>query len=148
LVTGGFVSATGNITGGNVNTGAVSLSGNIISALNVTGNITGANVDTPGRISATGNLVGGNLQAAGLSLSGNVVSALNVTGNIAGGNVNTPGAVSATGNVSGGNVNVTTGMLTLASFAADPGGVPPGSIYYNTSLGRIRGLQASGWTSL
>jgi hypothetical protein len=89
------------------------------------------------------------LQAAGLSLSGNVVSALNVTGNIAGENVNTPGVVSATGNVSGGNVNVAgSGMLVLAQLASDPGGVPVGSLYYNTTQGRIRGLQASGWTSL
>jgi hypothetical protein len=127
------------------------LSGNIISALNVTGNITGANIDTPGRVSATGNLIGGNLQAAGLSLSGNVVSAFNVTANIAGGNISSPGQVSAVGNVSGGNVNVTgSGMLVLAQLAADPtvGSVPVGSIYYNTSLGRIRGLTAFGWRSL
>jgi hypothetical protein len=96
-------------------------------------------------------LIGGNLQAAGLSLSGNVVSAFNVTANIAGGNISSPGQVSAVGNVSGGNVNVTgSGMLVLAQLAADPtvGSVPVGSIYYNTSLGRIRGLTAFGWRSL
>jgi hypothetical protein len=104
---------------------------------------------TGGLISAVGNVVGGNLQAAGLSLSGNVVSALNVTGNIAGGNIATPGEVSAVGNVSGGNVNISgTGMLVVASLAADPGGVPLGSIYYNTSLGQLRGFTAFGWQSL
>jgi hypothetical protein len=78
-----------------------------------------------------------------------VVSAFNVTANIAGGNISSPGQVSAVGNVSGGNVNVTgSGMLVLAQLAADPGGVPAGSIYYNTSLGQFRGLRASGWTSL
>jgi hypothetical protein len=102
-----------------------------------------------GRVSATGNVVGGNLQATGLSLSGNVVSAFNVTDNIAGGNISTPGQVSAVGNVTGGNVNITgSGMMVLASLAADPGGVPPGSMYYNTTLGRIRGLNSGGWISL
>jgi cytoskeletal protein CcmA (bactofilin family) len=92
--------------------------------------------------------VAGNLQAAGLSLSGNVVSAFNVTGNIIGGNVQSASIVSAAGNVSGSNINVTSGMLVLAQLPADPGGVPVGSIYYSTSLGRIRGLQSTGWTSL
>jgi hypothetical protein len=49
--------------------------------VSVTGNITGGNVNT-GIVSATGNIIGGNLNAAGLSLSSNVVSALNSTANI------------------------------------------------------------------
>jgi hypothetical protein len=95
-------------------------------------------------------LVGGNLQATGLSLSGNVVSALNVTGNVTGGNIATAVLITATGNIQGGNVNVAgSGMLVLAQLAADPteGAVPVGSLYYNTTLGRIRGLQSFGWTS-
>ena len=49
--------------------------------VSVTGNITGGNVET-GTVSATGNVVAGNLNAGGLSLSSNVVSALNSTANI------------------------------------------------------------------
>ena len=58
--------------------------------VSVTGNITGGNVET-GIVSATGNVQAGNLNATGLSLSGNVVSALvsaaniTTTANIAGG---------------------------------------------------------------
>ena len=58
--------------------------------VSVTGNITGGNVET-GIVSATGNVIAGNLNAAGLSLSSNVVSALvsaaniTTTANIAGG---------------------------------------------------------------
>lgn len=49
--------------------------------VSVSGNITGGNVET-GIVSATGNVVAGNLNAGGLSLSSNVVSALNSTANI------------------------------------------------------------------
>jgi hypothetical protein len=54
FTTAGTVSATGNITGGNV------LTGGTVSA---TGNITGGNVLTGGLISATGNITGGNVSA-------------------------------------------------------------------------------------
>ena len=58
--------------------------------VSVSGNITGGNVNT-GIVSATGNVTAGNLNAAGLSLSSNVVGALvsaaniTTTANIAGG---------------------------------------------------------------
>ena len=104
ITTGGVVSTTGNITGGNVNATGLSLSGNVLSALNVTGNIAGGNVNTAGLISATGtitataNIAGGNITTGG---------AVSATGNVAGGNVTTGGVVSATGNIIGGNVNAT-----------------------------------------
>jgi hypothetical protein len=82
LVSNRFVSVAGNITGGNLNAAGMSLSSNVVSALNVTGAIAGANLTTPGLISATGNITGGNLNAAGLSLSGNVLSQINSTSNI------------------------------------------------------------------
>jgi hypothetical protein len=40
----GTIAATGNISGANVNGGNLSLTGNVVSALNVTGNITGGNI--------------------------------------------------------------------------------------------------------
>jgi hypothetical protein len=111
--TGTSLSVTGNITSGNLNAAGLSLSSNVISAINTTsnitttanisggnllvgsgiittsGNITGGNIlFGSGVVTGTGNIIGGNLNATGLSLSGNVVSAFNVTGNINGGNVN------------------------------------------------------------
>jgi hypothetical protein len=71
----GVVSATANITGGNV------LTGGLISA---TANITGGNVLTGGRISATANITGGNLSVdTGTITVGNVVNSNgNGVGNI------------------------------------------------------------------
>jgi len=91
--TGSSLSVTGNVTGGNLN------SGGIVSA---TGNVTGGNVTTAGLVTATGNVTGGNLVTAGV---------ITATGNITGGNVNTAGALSATGNVQGGNIT-TAGLMS------------------------------------
>jgi hypothetical protein len=96
LNTGGLVSATGNVIGGNLRSTSLSLSGNIISALNASSTIVAGTT-----ISAIGNIIGGNLNAAGLSLSGNVVSALNVTANIAGGNLLSPGMIKSSSSTAG-----------------------------------------------
>ena len=53
----GVITTSGNITGGNLNAAGLSLSSNVVSALNSTSNIT-----------TTANVTGGNLNAAGLSL--------------------------------------------------------------------------------
>jgi len=62
----GLISATGNITGGNVlsgaNINATTYTGTTVSA---TANITGGNVLTGGIASATGNITGGNIRTAG-----------------------------------------------------------------------------------
>ena len=84
----------------------MSLSSNVLSALNSTNDIT-----------TSANITGGNLNAAGLSLSSNVVSALNSTSNIttsanvSAGNVLAT-YLSASGNVDGSNVNVGTILYT------------------------------------
>jgi hypothetical protein len=70
LTASGFVSATGNVIGGNVNTAGVLLA---------TGNVTGGNVNSAGLASITGNVQGGNLRTVGL---------VSATGNVVGGNVN------------------------------------------------------------
>jgi hypothetical protein len=87
------VAATGNVTGGNLNTG-----GQIIAT---------GNISTSGLISATGNVTGGNIRTAGV---------VTVTGNITGGNVLTAGLISATGNITGGNLvgqNLTAGRVAI-----------------------------------
>jgi hypothetical protein len=80
LLTGGQISAAGNVTGlnffGTIQTGSqlnITQVG-MLSSLNVTGNIAGGNINTTGLISATGSGYFG----AGLSVAGNITA----TGNI------------------------------------------------------------------
>lgn len=54
LRTTGSVSATGNITGGNLTIGAIASS----STISASGNVTGGNIRTAGQMSATGNISG------------------------------------------------------------------------------------------
>jgi hypothetical protein len=150
VTTGANISATGNITGGNLVTSAAVSAGSV----SASGNITGGNIVTAGAfsaasVSASGNITGGNLNAAGLSLTSNVVSALNLSssltaattvvavGNITGGNVITAGAMSAasmsasgtivaTGNITGGNL-ITSAAISAASVSAS-GNVTGGNI--------------------
>jgi hypothetical protein len=98
----GVVSATGNITGGNLlTTGLITATGTITSAANVVG----GNITTAGLVTATGNITGGNVLTAG---------SISATANITGGNILTAGAVSATANITSGNV-ITAGTLTVNS---------------------------------
>jgi len=131
LVSNKFVSVTGNITGGNLNAAGLSLSSNVVSALNVTGAIAGANLTPPGLISATGTITGGNIAAGSgtVSTSGNITGGnvlfgsgvVSGTGNITGGNLNAAGlslssnvvsALNVTGNITGGNVNGVSGVYS------------------------------------
>ena len=96
----GVVSASGNVTGGNL------LTGGLISAtgtLSVTGATTLTTV-------STGNISAGNVYSGGSITTGSLISAV---GNITGGNVLTSGLISATGNVTGGNIR--TGGLISAT---------------------------------
>jgi hypothetical protein len=79
-----LVQVTGNITSGNVSTGALSLSGNVLTTINTTSAIT-----------TTANISGGNLNAVGLSLTGNVLAPINTISDI-----------TTTGNVTAGNVSI------------------------------------------
>ena len=98
----GLISATGNVTGGNLLTdGLISATSTITSAAN----ITGGNLLTGGLVTVTGDITGGNLLTGGL---------VTVTGNITGGNVLTAGLISATGNVLGNVFTVNLGNTTTA----------------------------------
>ena len=110
--TAGIITATGNIIGGNVNTTNLSLSGNVISALNITGNVTSGNIAavaavSAATVSASGNITGGNIVTAGNISGANVISGttVSVSGNVAGANINA-GFVSATGNIDSLNINI------------------------------------------
>lgn len=87
----GYLTGTGNITGGNILSGGTAT---------VTGTIIGGNLGTGGTITATGNITGGNIITAGSFQTASISS----SGNIDGGNLRTVGLVTATGNVTGGNV--------------------------------------------
>lgn len=75
---------------------AISNAATVGSTLNVTGNVTGGNLNTGAQVVATGNVTGGNIVTAGLiTAAGTITSTANVTG----GNLRTSGLVSATGNI-------------------------------------------------
>jgi hypothetical protein len=115
LGTAGLITASGNVSGGNLTTGGI---------LSVTGNANVGNLGTAGLIVATGNITGGNLTTGGtLSVTGNAnvgnlgtAGLIVATGNITGGNIVTSGVVSATGNIIGGNLT-TTGVLSVTGNA-------------------------------
>jgi hypothetical protein len=106
----GIVSASGNITGGNITTGGTAT---------VTGNVTGGNLAIGGLATVTGNITGGNITTGG-SLA--VTGTGNITGNVNGGNLRTTGLITATGTVTGGNV-ASGGFITAASTVSSVGNI-------------------------
>jgi len=164
LTLGTTIDVTGNVTGGNINTGGKvvatsdgSFGGDVI-AVNFTGNVVSGNLTinqinantlvTTNLLSATGNITGANVNAGNLSATGNVTAnafvgniatasqpaittigtlgSLTVTANITGGNINTGGIVSAAGNISGLNLG-TTGVINGASLSVS-GNITGGNV--------------------
>jgi hypothetical protein len=130
-VASGFISAAGNVIGGNIDTaGRMTATGNIISAANVAG----GNLLTGGLISATGAITGA-------AISGTTVSG---SGNVTGGNINTGGLVSATGAIIGAAISGTTvsasGNITGSYFLGNGSqltGIDATSIQNGTSNVRV-----------
>ena len=125
------VTATANITGGNILTGGlISATSTITSAANVVG----GNLTTGGLVTASGNVIGGNLTTGGLvTASGNVIGAnlvtsgvLSVTGNANIGNIGT-GIVTSTGNVTG--ANLITGGLVTATGNVNSANINTGNVF-------------------
>jgi hypothetical protein len=117
--TTGFISASGNVIGGNLTTAA---------QVSATGNVTGGNINTGGLISATGNITGGNiLGGANVNATTHTGTTAVLSGNVTGGNIITGGAVLATGqisataNVTGGNI-ITTGVINAGSAGVSASG--------------------------
>lgn len=146
----GFVSATGNITGGNVITGgAVSATGVVSAAANVIGsninttgvvsadgNVVGGNVNTVGLVTATGNITGGNIITGG---SVSATGAVSATANVIGGNIATGGAISATGLMSaGGNITganlVTGGLISAAGNVTSAANIAGGNVLVTSQV--------------
>ena len=108
----GVISATGNVTGGNLlTTGLISVTGTLTSAAN----ITGGNIVTAGVVTAAANITGGNIVTAG------VVTA---TANITGGNLITAGTLTVNSS------NATTAIINGGSNAV--GNIGSSSKYFNT----------------
>jgi hypothetical protein len=125
----GLISATGNITGGNILGGAnVNATTHTGTTVSVTANITGGNILTGGLISATGNLTVG----ADLSITGNIVD----TGPL---NIST----SSNGNISlapngTGNVNITSNVMPTANATANIGSA---AFTFNTIFAKATSAQ-------
>lgn len=149
------VTATGNVTGGNVNTGGnVSATGNVTGGnINTAGNISGANVlvttlaNTQVVFAGTsGELLGSNdfvYTSAGLNVTGNVSAGGNVLGNLlytkeanvaSTGTVLISGLPTGDGNPVNGSANLTftTGnLLTVTGDASVTGNITAGNINAN-----------------
>lgn len=124
----GIVSASGNVTGGNlISLGQICAAGNI-TGLNInadlfsaTGNIVGPNVRVTGTLSALGNVIAGNLTTSGImSATGNIIAA-----NIAAGNI-TSAIISATGNITGPNIIAT--IMIVSSLLSVTGNIQAGNL--------------------
>ena len=127
----GVVSASGNITGGNIiSAGQISATttitgGNLstFGTVNASGNITGANILTGGLISATGNITGGNIVTGANVVSNWVTPTIGVS---TGGNILVGGYISVVGNlyvnniVSQANLVVQDPLLYLTANSSYP----------------------------
>ena len=133
----GVVSATGNVTGGNILTSGLisatskitgsSLIGTIVSA---TGNVTGGNILTAGFVTATGDVTGDNLLT-----SGSVSAVSSVTGDFIIGNG------SQLTSLTGANV---TGTVANATYALNASVVTSNAQPNITSIGILSSLSVSG----
>ena len=113
------ISASGNITGGNViASGALIVSSFQPTSVSATGNVTGGNILTGGLISATGAITGAAITGSSLTVT---------TGNITGGNLILSGAITDSGQLdiqtSAANANIVftpngTGNVNLGRLSA------------------------------
>jgi len=139
ISTSGQITATGNITGGNlISNAAVSAT----TTIDATGNITGGNlvsnaaVSATTTIDATGNITGGNLISNAAVSAATTVSA---TGNITGGNLVSNAAVSATttidatGNITGGNL-ISNASVSAATTVSATGNITGGNLVSNANI--------------
>jgi len=129
LITGAQVVATGNVTGGNLNTGA---------SVIATGNVTGGNLLTGAQVIATGNVTGGNLitaalvSAATLDTSGEATLASAVVEDLTAGRVvlaGTSGAIEDSTNLTfNGSTLGVTGAITASTTFVATGNVTGGNL--------------------
>jgi hypothetical protein len=153
----GVVSASGNITGGNlVTAGLVSSTGNIIggnlSGTNIVGTLTTAaqtnitSVGTLTSLSVSGNVTAGNISATtftgALTGAATTVTA-NAQANIT--SVGTLTSLSVSGNVTAGNLSVDVGTIALGNIvnnnANGVGNIGSATTYFNTVFAKATSAQ-------
>jgi hypothetical protein len=143
LLSATTVTASGNVSGGNLNattgvfTATVTASGNVLA-----GNVNSNAAVTGVTITASGNLNGGNAVVTG-DVSGATGT---FSGNVSGGNINATTAVNAatvtaSGNLVGGNANITNGVFSSTVNAS--GNVVAGNINSNAAVNAVT-VTASG----
>ena len=121
LITGGFASATGNVTGGNVVTAGV---------VTATGNVRGGNITTAGTVSSTGNVTGVNVNGFVRPTAGGTTTASAPLIFASGSLVNLP-----TQTLSGGSMEYD-GASIYAAAAANQRGIVPATHYRITTTQR------------
>ena len=107
LGTGGLITATGNITGGNIVTAGTANA----AILTVSGNANIGNIGTAGVITAGGTVTGGNLATAGT---------LSVGGNANVGNIGTTNLVATGGGSFGSNLNMNSFNIVSLATPTNP----------------------------
>ena len=139
IVVTGTISATGNVTGGNLLTvGFLSASGNITGNY-ILGNgsqLTGIASGSSDANALTGNTLAANVVNSSLTSVG-TLSSLSVTGNVNAGNLRTAGLISATGTVTGSSL---TGTITTAAQTniTSVGTLSSLSVTGNVNAGNLR----------
>jgi hypothetical protein len=142
------ISASGNITGGNVIASGSLVVGTFAPAsVSTAGNVTGAYIIGNG--SALTGLPAGYSNSNLATLGSNVISTTGTItgGNITGGNILTGGLISSTGNITGGNISATNHTGTTVSVTgAVTGASVVGGVMTGTSVsvtGAVSGASAS-----
>ena len=151
------ISATGNITGGNVIASGTLYAGSFSpSSISTTGNVTGDYIlgngsQLSGIITSVANINSGTSNVTVVSSGGNVTVGVGGTGNVAvfaTTGVYVPGVVSATGNITGGNLSGTnlTGTVTTVSQTniTSVGTLGSLSVTGNVTAGNVSGTNLTG----
>ena len=160
------VLANSNVTiavGGTANVAVWATTGGFITGLvSATGNVTGGNIRTAGQVSATGNVTGQNIIASsGVGVAGDIGAGGVIFAN---GNVSTSSSVNATGNIVGsyflGNGSFLTGLSSTSritsgttemsvdvpsgNIRATVGGTANIAVFSTSGINIIGGLNATG----
>lgn len=154
ILTTGIVSATGNVTGNYIFGNGALLTGVITSVSNINNGTSNVTVVSSGGNISVG--VGGTGNVAVWATTGEYITGLlSVSGNITAGNVlgganvnattHTGTTVSVTGNITAGNLTVGTGIVAVGSIvnnnANGVGNIGSSSLYFNTVFAKATSAQ-------
>jgi hypothetical protein len=149
LITGGLVSATGNVTGNYILGNGALLTGVITSVANINSGTSNVTVVSSGGNVTVG--VGGTANVAVFATTGEYITGvMSASGNITGGNVLTGGLISATGAITGAaitgsSLTVSTGNISGGNIvnnnANGVGNIGSATVYFNTVFGKATTAQ-------